>query len=84
MPAARPAAPRSLTVSEPCRPRMIGPISVSAAADRLGVSRWTIRRAIDRGDLRAFKVAGRAIRVEAADVDALAVPVPAAPLRGLV
>jgi excisionase family DNA binding protein len=47
-------------------------LTIAAAADRAAVSAPTVRRAIDRGLLAAFRVrpGNRIIRVRAADVDA--------------
>ncbi len=41
------------------------------AADRLGVSDRTLRRRIADGDLMAYRLGKRLIRVRTADVDAL-------------
>lgn len=50
-------------------------ITIADAADRLGVSTWTIRRRIADGTLTALRVRGcRAIRLDPVDVDALLVP----------
>ncbi len=50
-------------------------VDITNAAAYLGVSHKTIRRLIASGKLPAFRVAGRAIRVYADDVEALKVPV---------
>lgn len=53
-------------------------ISIREAADLLGVSVDTIRRRIADGSLPAERVGPRLLRVDPADVKALAQPVPAA------
>lgn len=53
-------------------------ISIQEAADILGVSTKTVRRYIAAGDLAAFRVGSRLLRVQRADVEALARPVPTA------
>jgi excisionase family DNA binding protein len=50
-------------------------VTITEAADYLGVSHKTIRRLIAGGKLPAYRVAGGAIRVMASDVEALKVPV---------
>jgi excisionase family DNA binding protein len=50
-------------------------VDISNAAAYLSVSHKTIRRLIASGRLPAFRVAGRAIRVYADDVEALKEPV---------
>lgn len=50
-------------------------VDISNPAAYLGVSHKTIRRLIASGALPAYRVAGRAIRVYARDVEALKVPV---------
>lgn len=52
-------------------------ISIQAAADMLAVTDRTIRNFIDRGDLCAYRVGDRTIRVDAAEVVALLKPIPA-------
>lgn len=51
-------------------------ISVAEAAERLKVNPRTIRRRIADGTLRAYRLGPRQLRVDVADVDALAVAVP--------
>jgi excisionase family DNA binding protein len=53
-------------------------ISIAAAAERLGCGDQTVRDFISAGKLPAFRVGGRMIRVYAADVDALLIPIPTA------
>ena len=54
-------------------------IGLSTAAEMLGVSRWTVRRIIDTGDLPAVRLPGdrgtlrRRILVDVRDVEALIV-----------
>ena len=50
-------------------------VDIANAAAYLGVSHKTVRRLIAEGKLPAFRVAGRAIRVHADDVEALKEPV---------
>ncbi len=52
--------------------------SIAAAADRTGVSARTLRRRIADGSLRAYRLGPRIIRLDAAEVDRLMVPVPTA------
>ncbi len=51
-------------------------LTIAQAADRLGVSHWTIRNRIADGTLTAQRVGPRLIRVLASDVDALGVVIP--------
>lgn len=53
-------------------------ITVASAAAQLSVGERTIRRYIATGKLPAYKIGPHLLRVSQADVDALAVPVPAA------
>ncbi len=48
---------------------------ITAAADHLGVNPRTIRRYISEGRLTAYRVGGKLLRVDMAEVDALARPV---------
>jgi excisionase family DNA binding protein len=50
--------------------------TVSSAAEYLGVSTKTLRRMIARGDLRAFRMGSRMIRVDRAELDELLRPIP--------
>jgi len=51
--------------------------SVDGAAEFAGVEAKTVRRAIERGDLRAYRPrGGRLIRIRAADLDAWLEPLP--------
>lgn len=51
-------------------------VTIEDAADYLGVSSLTVRRRIQSGDLTAYRVTGgAAIRLRAADVRALMLPV---------
>jgi excisionase family DNA binding protein len=60
-------------------------LGVRAVAERCGVSTWTVRQAISRGDLRAVRW-GRRVLVEAASLEAFLAairqPLPA-PLRAV-
>lgn len=50
-------------------------ITIAEAAERVGVSTWTIRRRIADGTLRAYRVRGcRSIRLDTADVESLLDP----------
>lgn len=53
-------------------------LSLKEAAARYGVSERTIRRRIAEGQLPAYRVGPRTIRVRTADVEALAKPIPTA------
>lgn len=50
--------------------------SLREAAERTGISERTLRRRISEGKLPAYHVGSRIIRVVAADVDRLMVPIP--------
>ncbi len=52
--------------------------SLTQAANRTGVSPRTLRRRIADGSLRAYRLGPRIIRLDAAEVDLLMVPVPTA------
>jgi excisionase family DNA binding protein len=49
-------------------------ITVDEAADRLNVSPKFIRRRVQDGRLRAFRIGGSVVRVDPDDVDALVQP----------
>lgn len=51
-------------------------LSIAQAADRLGVSHWTVRRRISDGSLTAYRYGPRLIRVNAVDVDNLGKIIP--------
>ena len=53
-------------------------LTIETAADMLAVHPRTIRRYISSGDLPAYRIGARQIRVRASDVDALLVPIPTA------
>lgn len=54
-------------------------VSVNDAADRLGISHFTVRRMIQRGTLKAYRPAGTsAIRIRRRDLDRVMKPIPAA------
>ena len=53
------------------------PMSVAEAAEHTGLSQLTIRRYIDRGKLRRYRIGERRIGLDPADVEALIQPVPA-------
>lgn len=46
-------------------------LSISEAAEQRGLSDSTIRRLISRGELRAYRIGPRLIRIDPADLDAL-------------
>lgn len=54
-------------------------VTITEAADYLGVSHKTIRRLIANGKLPAYRVAGGPIRVLASDVEALKIPIRVTP-----
>lgn len=53
-------------------------ITIEQAAAYLGVTDRSIRNYISRGQLRAYRVGDRLVRVDARDVDAMLRPIPAA------
>ena len=57
-------------------------LTIAEAAARLRVSTKTIRRYIDAGRLEVSRVGPKMIRIDVADLDALIVPIPAAPRPG--
>lgn len=56
--------------------------TIKAAADLLGVSSMTVRRMVARGELTAYRVGPRILRLDADEVDKLAVPVPVGATAG--
>lgn len=56
-------------------------ITLAHAADILSLDEKTIRRYVAAGRLIGYRVGPRAIRVDAAEVEALARPIPAAVTR---
>jgi len=50
-------------------------ISLDAAADDLGVNKRTIRRLVDSGELPAYRIGTKLVRVDADDVAQLLKPV---------
>ena len=57
--------------------------TMQSAADWLGTSESTVRRLIARGELRAYRFGPRLVRIDPADLAALATPVTSlADLRG--
>ena len=56
-------------------------VPIDAAAEHLGVCTKTIRNYIAEGRLTGYRV-GRLIRLDAAEVDALAAPIPTAAKAG--
>jgi excisionase family DNA binding protein len=57
-------------------PRRRNLVAVEAAAEYLGVAPLTVRRRIASGQLRAYRLGPRIIRVDLADVDAMLEPIP--------
>lgn len=53
-------------------------LTIETAADMLAVHPRTIRRYIAAGDLPAYRIGTRHIRVRTSDVDALLTPIPTA------
>lgn len=53
-------------------------LTLAEAAEVLGVGNRTIRRRVAEGQLRAYRIGPRQIRVKADDLDALLTPIPAA------
>ena len=53
-------------------------LTIEGAADMLAVHPRTIRRYIAAGDLPAYRLGPRQIRVRMSDVDALLTPIPTA------
>jgi len=52
--------------------------SLAQAADWYGMSQRSLRRMIAEGELRAYRVGKRQIRIRVSDLDALAKPIPSA------
>lgn len=50
-------------------------LSIKASASYLGVSPDTVRRLVDAGELPAFRVGSKLLRIMSADLDALMRPV---------
>ncbi|CUR54663.1 DNA binding domain-containing protein [metagenome] len=65
MPATLTTAPRRL-------------VSQHEAAAYLGVTDRTIRNYISRGELRAYRLAGRLVRLDQSELDAMLRPIPTA------
>lgn len=53
-------------------------VGLSEAADYYGISQRSIRRLIAEGQLPAYRVGKRQIRIKVSDLDALATPIPSA------
>ena len=53
-------------------------LTIETAAEMLAVHPRTIRRYVASGDLPAYRIGPRQIRVRTSDVDALLVPIPTA------
>lgn len=50
--------------------------SLAQAADRVGISVWTLRRRTAAGELAAYTAGRRIVRVRPEDVDGLFAPIP--------
>ena len=50
--------------------------SLEVAAEYIGVSPKTLRRRIADGEIRGYRIGSRLIRVDLAELDALASPIP--------
>lgn len=53
-------------------------VRMDTAAEWLDVDPKTIRRMVSKGTLHGYRVGGRLLRVDMAEVEALARPIPAA------
>jgi excisionase family DNA binding protein len=65
---------RAVVRDEIQRSGLIAParaLTVREAADRLSVDPKTVRRLVQRGELRAVRVGSKALRILSSDVDAL-------------
>ena len=62
----------------PARPHRRQLMTLSAAAELLACNEKTLRRYISAGDLRGYRIGPRSLRVELAEVEALARPIPTA------
>ena len=67
-----------MPTTAPARRRLV---SLAEAAAQLDVSTRTLRRHISAGALPAYRV-GRLVKIDPADLDALARPIPTAAGRG--
>jgi excisionase family DNA binding protein len=56
-------------------------LTLDEAAAYIGVHPWTLRRWINEGRLRAYRVGKRLLRIRRSDVDALLTELPAASPR---
>lgn len=53
-------------------------VTLKDSAEYLGVTERTIRNFIARGDLPAYRIGNRALRIDRADLDKIITPVPTA------
>jgi excisionase family DNA binding protein len=51
-------------------------VTLEAEAERLAISQRTLRRMIARGELTAYRVGGRLIRLDRGEVDSLVRKIP--------
>lgn len=56
--------------------------TIKAAAARLEVTEITIRRMISRGELAAYRLGPRSVRLDADEVDRLLTPIPVGTTAG--
>ncbi|NKR79996.1 excisionase family DNA-binding protein [Rhodococcus hoagii] len=56
--------------------------TIRETANRLGVSDMTIRRMVARGELTAYRIGPRMLRLDADEVDRLAIKVPVGTTAG--
>lgn len=65
-------------LSTASRPKKRRWLSQAEAAEYLGITDRTLRRMIAAGELPAYRLGPRLLRIDAGDLDALLTPVPAA------
>ena len=58
-------------------------VTIAAAAERLSVSELTVRRWIAAGKLTGYRVGPRLLRIDAAELDQIARPIPTNPHNDL-
>lgn len=61
----------------PARGQQRAFVSQAEAAEMLGVTERTIRNFVSRGELRAYKVGGRLVRIDVVDLEQLLRQIPA-------
>lgn len=77
LPKSRVAAPAGLNRQDRRRPKQVrrGFVGIPEAATYLDVTTKTVRRMIARGQLEAYRLGDRLIKIRIADLDALMTPV---------